>query len=106
MVLPPCTETPGMAGEPFVPRPAPPEPGYGEIPPRAEGSEPRPAPSFAAPELSPDNPLPGPDPLPIPLPPPAPPIPLFEVPAADIAIAPPPESGTPTLFPGWVETTT
>ena len=47
--LPPLTETPGIAGVPLVPVPAPPEPGYGEIPPRAAGSDPGPAPSLPAP---------------------------------------------------------
>jgi hypothetical protein len=107
-VLPPCTETPGMAGEPLAPRPAPPGPGYGEIPARADGSDPRPVPSFAAPELSPDSPLPGPLPLPIPDPPPEPPMPIFAVPDGDMASAPPlpPEFGSPTFVPGWLETTT
>ena len=41
-----------MAGEPVVPFPAPPGPGYCEIPPRALGSEPRPVPAFPCPRLN------------------------------------------------------
>ncbi len=77
------------------------------MPPRAFGSEPRPAPSLPAPEPSPCNPLPGPLPLPIPPPPPLPPSPLFAVPFGDMASEPPPpEFGKPGLFPGWLERTT
>ena len=106
-VVPPCTDTPGTAGAPLVPVPEPPGPGYGEIPPRALGSEPRPVPSLPAPEPSPCNPLPGPLPLPMPAPPPLPPRPLFAVPLGDMASAPPPvEFGSPTFVPGWLERTT
>src|SRR5437867_6241765 len=101
IVLPPCTETPGIAGAPLVPRPAPPGPGYGEMPAREFGSEPGPAPSLPAPWPSPCSPLPGPFPLTMPLPPPLPPSPVFAVPLGDIAMAPAPgELGTPTLVPG------
>src|SRR6202795_750693 len=107
VVVPPCTETPGIAGVPLLPVPAPPGPGYGEIPPRAFGSEPRPVPCLPAPEPSPCNPLAGPLPLPMPDPPPLPPRPLFAVPLGDMAIAPGPvEFGNPTFVPGWLEMTT
>jgi hypothetical protein len=107
VVVPPWTETPGRAGAPLVPLPAPPGPGFGEMPPRALGSVPRPVPSLPAPDPSPCSPLPGPLPLPIPAPPPLPPSPLFAVPLGDMASAPPPvELGTPTFVPGWLETTT
>src|ERR1700686_414640 len=100
VVVPPCTETPGAAGVPLVLVPVPPAPGYGEMPPRAFGSEPRPTPSLPAPEPSPCNPLPEPLPLPMLAPPPLPPIPFFAVPSGDMASAPPVEFGTPTLVPG------
>src|ERR1700722_11835310 len=107
VVVPPCTETPGMAGWPLVPVPVPPGPGYCEIPSRALGSEPWPAPSLPAPEPSPCNPLPGPLPLPMLAPPPLPPSPVLAVPLGDMAIAPAPvEFGSPTFVPGWLETTT
>src|ERR1700729_4234897 len=107
LVVPPSTETPGIAGVPLVPLPAPPGPGYGEIPLRALESAPRPEPSLPAPEPSPESPLPGPLPRPMPFPPPLPPRPLFAVPSGDIAIAPPPfEFGKPTVDPGWLDTTT
>src|SRR5580700_7435134 len=111
ILLPPFTETPGIGGFPVVPLPAPPAPGYGEIPPRAVVSDPRPVPSFvasafAAPEPSPDNPLPGPAPRPMPDPPPDPPSPGLSPPDGDMAIEPaPPLPGTPILDPGWFETT-
>ena len=106
-VVPPCTDTPGTAGVPLVPDPAPPGPGYGEIPPWALGSEPRPAPALPAPEPSPCNPLPEPLPLPMPAPPPLPPRPLLAVPLGDMASAPPPvEFGSPALVPGWLDMTT
>jgi hypothetical protein len=105
-VEPPCTETPGTAGAP-VPLPVPPGPGYCEIPACALGSVPCPAPSLPAPEPSPCSPLPGPLPLPMPGPPPLPPMPVFAVPAGDMARAPAlVEFGTPTFVPGWLETTT
>src|SRR5215831_192756 len=107
IVFPPCTETPGIAGLLVAPLPEPPGPGYGEIPPFADGSDPRPTPSLPAPDPSPCNPLPGPIPLPIPFPPPAPPTPVFAVPVGDIAITPPlPAFGTPIFVPGCVDTTT
>src|ERR1700733_4021868 len=107
LVVPPSTETPGIAGVPLVPLPAPPGPGYGEIPLRALESAPRPEPSLPAPEPSPESPLPGPLPRPMPFPPPLPPRSLFAVPSGDIAIAPPPfEFGKPTVDPGWLDTTT
>ena len=105
-VVPPCTETPGTAGE-LVPLPVPPGPGYGEIPACALGSEPCPAPSLPAPEPSPCKPLPEPLPLPMPGPPPLPPSPVFAAPLGDIARAPGVAVlGTPILLPGWLETTT
>ena len=100
VVVPPCTETPGIAGAPLVPLPAPPVPGYGEMPPRALASDPRPAPSLAAPEPSPASPLPGPLPRPMPVPPPLPPTPALPVPVGDMAIAPPLAFGNPTFVPG------
>src|SRR5271169_369783 len=106
VVVPPSTDTPGIAGVPVVPLPAPPVPGYGEMPPRALGSEPRPVPSLPAPEPSPCNPLPGPLPLPMPDPPPPPPRPVFDVLVGDMARAPLVEFGSPTLVPGWLEITT
>ena len=107
VVVPPCTDTPGTAGVPLVPVPAPPGPGYGEIPPCALGSEPRPVPSLPAPDPSPCSPLPEPLPLPMPAPPPLPPSPVFAVPLGDMARAPPPvEFGSPGLVPGWLEMTT
>src|SRR5439155_417024 len=79
----------------------------GEIPPRAILSEPRPLPSFPAPEPSPEKPLPGPLPRPMPVPPPDPPNPLLRPPEGDKANDPaPPLPGTPTLEPGWLDTTT
>src|SRR5208282_1470580 len=103
-VVPPSTDTPGTAGAPFVPLPAPPGPGFGEIPPRAFGSEPCPAPSRPAPEPSPCNPLPGPVPVPMPAPPPLPPRPVFDRPLGDMTSAPPPvEFGSPACDPGWLE---
>src|SRR5207245_5286820 len=79
----------------------------GEIPPRPILSEPRPLPSFPAPEPSPEKPLPGPLPRPMPVPPPDPPNPLLGPPEGDNAKDPaPPLPGTPTLEPGWLETTT
>ena len=107
VVVPPSTDTPGIAGAPLAPVPAPPSPGYGEIPPRAFGSEPRPVPSLPAPEPSPRRPLPGPLPLPMPAPPPLPPRPLVAVPLGDMAIAPVPvEFGSPGCDPGLLETIT
>src|ERR1035438_7647444 len=77
------------------------------MPPRAFGSEPRPAPSLPAPEPSPCNPLPLPLPLPMLDPPPLPPRPVLAVPLGDMAMAPPPvELGKPTFEPGWLEITT
>ena len=77
------------------------------MPPRALGSDPRPAPSLPAPEPSPCNPLPGPLPLPMLDPPPLPPSPALDVPLGDMARAPAPvEFGTPTFVPGWLERTT
>ena len=61
-LLPPRTSTPGAAGLPLAALPAPPGPGVGEMPPRAEGSEPRPEPDLPAPVDSPLSPLPGPEP--------------------------------------------
>jgi len=55
-----------QGGLPLVPLPAPPGPGYGEIPLRALRSDPRPVPSLPAPDPSPEKPLPGPVPRPIP----------------------------------------
>src|SRR5271154_2061385 len=79
VVVPPSTETPGIAGSLLVRVPAPPAPGYGEIPPRAFGSEPCAVPSRPAPEPSPCNPLPEPLPFPSPAPPPLPPRPVLAV---------------------------
>ncbi|PYX09347.1 MAG: hypothetical protein DMG88_06775 [Acidobacteria bacterium] len=101
MLLPPFTSTPRIGGFPFVPLPAPPGPGYRDVPPRAITSEPRPLPSFPAPEPSPVNPLPGPLPRPMPVPPPDPPKPAFSPPDGDKANDPaPPLPGTPILEPG------
>jgi len=106
LLLPPCTETPGAGGLLTVPFPAPPGPGYGEIPDLARVSEPRPVPDLVAPDPSPVRPLPGPEPLPIPVPPPEPPKPGLSPPAGDKARAPgPPLLGRPTFEPGWLETT-
>lgn len=74
-VLPPRTSTPGMVGDPVGAVPAPPGPGVGEIPARAFGSEPWPAPVLPAPVASPDMPLPGPVPWPMLSPRPEPPRP-------------------------------
>lgn len=77
------------------------------MPPRALGSEPRPAPSLPAPDPSACRPLPGPLPLPMPGPPPLPPRPLFALPVGDMAMAPgSDEFGRPTFVPGWLEITT
>src|SRR6202040_2051654 len=101
LLLPPFTETPGIAGEPLGPVPAPPGPGYGELAPRALGSDPGPLPSLPAPGPGPENPLPGPSPRPIPSPPPDPPRPGLSPPDGDIAKAPlPPLPGIPTCDPG------
>ncbi len=62
IVLPPLTETPGTAGVPLGLLPVPPGPMLGEMPPRALGSDPRPAPARAAPLPSPVMPLPEPSP--------------------------------------------
>jgi protein TonB len=87
--------------------PAPPGPGYGEIPPWEFGSEPRPVPALAAPEPSPLRPLPGPVPRPMPVPSPDPPNPLLAVPEGDMAKEPGvPLLGTPFAEPGSLETTT
>ena len=98
-LLPPFTETPGMAGVPLVPVPAPPGPGYGEIPPFAMGSDPGPVPSLPAPEPGPENPCLGPSPRPTPPPPPDPPKPGLSLPVVDMAKAPlPPLPGNPTFI--------
>src|SRR5271170_1183983 len=115
LVLPPRTSTPGAAGDPVGAVPAPPGPGVGEIPARAFGSEPWPAPDFAAPEFSPVvfsgafsvRPLPGPVPVPMPEPPLDPPRPGLLPPAGDRASDPlPPVPGMPGLEPGWVDNIT
>lgn len=115
MVLPPRTSTPGAAGDPVGAVPAPPGPGAGEIPARAVGSEPWPAPDFPAPGFSLEvfpgafsaRPLPGPVPVPIPEPPPEPPRPGLSPPAGERASDPlPPLPGIPGLMPGWVDNTT
>jgi len=94
--------------------PAPPGPGVGEIPARALGSEPWPVPVLPAPEFSPGfsagvsafKPLPGPVPWPMLEPPPEPPRPGWSPPAGDMASEPLPPVGTPTLEPGWEDSTT
>src|ERR1700691_4827912 len=107
VVDPPCTDTPGMAGAPFVPKPGPPEPRTGEIPPWALGSAPRPGPSLPPPEPSPWSPLPGPFPFPMLVPPPLPATPAFPAPPGDMAIAPALEElGNPSVVPGLLEMTT
>src|SRR5579864_3542222 len=69
-------------------------------------SDPWPAPSFAAPEPSPDKPLPGPAPRPILAPPPDPPNPGLSPPDGDMASEPAPAlPGMPIFDPGWLETT-
>src|SRR5208337_4559265 len=96
LLLPPCTETPGTGGLLREPFPAPPLPGYGEIPALADVSEPRPVPCLVAPDPSPLSPLPEPTPLPIPVPPPEPPSPGLSPPPGDIASDPgPPLFGSP-----------
>src|SRR5579864_2702318 len=101
MLLPPLISTPGTAGFPAGLLPAPPGPFEGEIPLRAAGSEPCPAPAVAPPGAFPLRPLPGPLPREIAEPPPEPPNPGFSPPLGDIASEPvPPLVGTPTLVPG------
>src|ERR1700758_1049150 len=106
-VFHPAIDTPGTGGWPLVPLPAPPGPGYGEIPLREFGSDPFPVPAFAAPVPSPVIPLPGPFPWPKPAPPTETPSPGLLPPECDMAIDPGVAfPGTPRAEPGWLETIT
>ena len=105
MPLPPLISTPRTGGVPEGALPAPLGPAVGEMPPRVLGSEPCPAAVFPAPGPAPFMPLPGPLPWPMLLLTPAPPRPGLSPPAGDIASEPVPPLGSPTLEPGWLEST-